>query len=77
MGHIVAVQYDNWQQIFNDDGTLLVEGHSITAEQFAQALHLRIEQLDMSVLPNANFEVDNIVAQRDLSAVREALARGR
>jgi hypothetical protein len=38
MGHIVAVQYDNWQQIFNDDGTLLVEGHSITAEQFAQAL---------------------------------------
>lgn len=69
---ITVVSYGDWEQIFADDGTLLLEGHSISAVDLIRALEVDVRQIDMSDLPNDNYQVDNIAEKRSLVAVLAA-----
>lgn len=68
---ITVVTYEDWTQIYSD-GALLVEGHSISARQWLDVVRADVEDLDMSTVPNKNFEVDNLAFNKNLAALRAA-----
>jgi len=70
---LTRVLYSDWEQIYSD-GALLIEGHSISAADWLRVVRADVEELDMSVLPNDDFQIDNLAEAKDLSAIRAAKA---
>lgn len=76
---ITHVTYVDWEQFYNN-GELMIEGHSVSGRQMLDYLNsepsspidVEIEDIDMSVLLNENYEVDDLAFAKDLSAIRAA-----
>ncbi len=77
---ITHVTYSDWEQFYRD-GKCFLEGHSVSGRQMLDYLnrapealecHVEIESIDMSTLPNNDFEVDNLAEGKDLTAIRKA-----
>lgn len=68
---ITRVLYEDWEQLFDDD-VLLIEGHSVSAAQLMDVLGIKNVSLDLSLLPNANFEVDNLADSKNLARIKAA-----
>ena len=76
---ITFVHYSDWVQMFVS-GECALEGHSLSARQLLDYLNenpespieVEVEDIDMSTLPNNDFQIDNLAFDKNLGAIRAA-----